>query len=124
MTSNLKVLFVDDDVLMRRIMELFLYGKVRAFLALGSAEEALEHLKAESFDVVISDYVLPGMSGLAFLEHVGRIRPESMRILVTGYGTREIEQEAEGIGVHAYLSKPFQGEQLKGILAQWEGVNR
>lgn len=115
--SNLKVLFIDDDRLLRRSMEYYFRKKVSFFLALESAEQALERLKDESFDVVICDYILTGMNGLAFFEALGKTHPDIVKVLVTGYPDDDMSEEVKRIGIDHFISKPFDGKKIERAIA-------
>ncbi len=67
---------------------------------------ALELFKTQSFDLLITDQRMPGMSGLELVAHVRREYPETRAILITGFGSPEIEAEARRLA-DGYLTKPF-----------------
>jgi DNA-binding NtrC family response regulator len=112
----MKVLLIDDDKHMRHSLGYFLKQKISAFAALVNAEEALERLDNEPYDIVICDYRLPGMNGLTFFEILGRTSPDTIRILITAYANKEIEAEAIRVGVHDFIRKPFDGKTIEKSL--------
>lgn len=116
---HLKVLFIDDDQLLRRSMLYYFKKKVSFFLSLESAEQALERMEKDPFhfDVVICDYRLPGMDGLAFLEKLGGLHAGTKRILVTAYGDRDLEERSRGMGIDHFIPKPFDGEKVERAMA-------
>jgi DNA-binding NtrC family response regulator len=57
-------------------------------LALETAEEGVDALKSDSYDIIISDYRLPGMDGLEFFKLIGESHPNAIMILATAYGNR------------------------------------
>lgn len=77
---------------------------------------ALRLLEGGGFDVIVSDIVLPWVSGLQFLEMARRLDPDVPVLLMTGYATREVALEALGKGAAGLLEKPFTTDQLLGAL--------
>ncbi len=71
-----------------------------------SALAAIELFKTKTFDLLITDQRMPGMSGLELIAHVRREYPETRAILITGFGSPEIEAEARRLA-DGYLTKPF-----------------
>ena len=72
-----------------------------------TAEEGLQALKQEWFDIIISDLQLPGIDGVEFFKRAMRSHPHTVRILISGYGNQRAVSEALEIGVHAFIKKPF-----------------
>jgi DNA-binding NtrC family response regulator len=70
------------------------------------ADIALKRLRYEQFDLVVTDLRMPGTSGLELIRHVRQTRPGMRTMLITAYGTPEIEDQARLLGA-AYLCKPF-----------------
>lgn len=75
----------------------------------GSAEEALEWLRAKRYELVITDVNLPGMDGLALAE---RLRGMPV-IVVSGSPEAELEQRARAAGARAFLAKPYSPAELR-----------
>lgn len=78
----------------------------------GSAEEALGKLVTQAYDLVITDYRLPGIDGVALIRKLRRLRPYTRAILMTGFGDERIEAEVRELGARFYLIKPFPVEKL------------
>lgn len=105
--KTMRVLFIDDHDWIRSAMEYFFRKKMLAFVALENAEMALEHLKNEAYDIIICDYKLPGINGLEFFNLLEERFPGVIKILITAYASTEIAIEADKIGVHDFIQKPF-----------------
>ncbi len=71
-----------------------------------SGENALEHLRDGSFDLLITDLRMPGLGGLELLQQLRQISPTTRSILITAYGSPEVEQRAKSLA-DAYIPKPF-----------------
>ena len=112
----MRVLFIDDDHLIRRSMGYYFRKKVSIFVALESAEQALDRMKEEVFDVVICDYRLPGMDGLCFFENLKESHSRMKKILVTAYSNNRLEKEVKEMGVHAFIQKPFDAKEIEAAL--------
>ena len=72
-----------------------------------SAEDGLTRLKAEPFDLLITDKNLPGLDGLEVLKQARTAQPRLRALLITGFPTPETQVAANDLGVHAYVTKPF-----------------
>ncbi len=77
-----------------------------------SGEEALTRLRKSHFDLLITDLRMAGMSGLELLGECRTISPTTGSILITAYGSPEVEQSANQLAVDAYLAKPFSMQKL------------
>ena len=100
------ILLVEDDTSLRRIMQLRLEGGPYAVTCVSSAEEALLALERQPFQLVVSDLMMPGLSGLDLLRRVKADHPETPVILLTAYGSVESAVEAMKCGALDYLTKP------------------
>lgn len=118
MDQNVTVLCVDDDIFIQKMVATFLEGYFRVVLAY-SAEEGLDLLQTQGpFDIVISDYEMPGMKGVEFLRLVRELWPETTRILASGGGADpEVVTQAISAGnISHFLSKPFDVISLRNLL--------
>jgi DNA-binding NtrC family response regulator len=107
------ILLIDDDDSMRRVMEFSLVEAGYAVRAAASGEEGLRLLEKETFDAVITDVTMPGMSGMEVLAGV-REREERLPVIViTAYGTIESAVEAMKQGAFDYITKPFNRDELR-----------
>jgi DNA-binding NtrC family response regulator len=111
--STIDILVVDDDVSTRDLLSEVLTEEGFRVVTSGSAEEALEIGRHESFAVIISDMRLgPNLNGLDVLRAYKAIQPESEVILITAFGSMETAIEAVKAGAFDYLSKPFKLEEV------------
>lgn len=115
---KMKILLVDDDEWIRDSLSVFFEAEGCHLLALETAEEALQVLNRQSYDIIISDYRLPGMDGLELLSLIGNSHPHAMKILVTAYGNKDVVSEASRIGIDDLIQKPFKIEVVKESIAQ------
>ena len=107
--SPATILIVEDEqrvaTALSRVLSLP-QGGSHAVITCISGEEALVKLQATAVDLVITDLRMPGMSGLDLLEEAHRISPNTRSILITAFGTLDVEQRAHYLA-NAYLPKPF-----------------
>ena len=105
--KKLKTLLIDDNVIVRDTVQMIFARKGCLIKAYETAEEGLQALEKERFDIIISDLKLPGIDGVEFFKRAMRSHPDTVRILISGYGDQSTISEAFEIGVHALISKPF-----------------
>ncbi|MFQ3598316.1 MAG: response regulator [Chloroherpetonaceae bacterium] len=112
MSSQSKLLFVDDEPLILQSLSI-LFDEYIVFTA-ESGADALEILKQNTIDVVISDQRMPQMSGVDFLRCAKEISPNSIRILMTGYADLQAVVDSVNVGeIFRYINKPWNAEKLK-----------
>jgi CheY-like chemotaxis protein len=119
----LNILLVDDD---RNLVTTLSHGlrkalgKATSVAVCFSGSEALSMLATQAFDVVVSDFNMPGPSGLEFLNRIRQDHREMMLVLITAYGTDALEEGVRQLGV-GYITKPFEPSSLAQII---HGLNR
>jgi response regulator RpfG family c-di-GMP phosphodiesterase len=101
-----RILIIDDEPNVLSVL-FSLLGKSYDCKTATSAFEALELLKAESFDLVLSDIMMPGMSGLELVSEVHRIDPLLVVVLISGNLNIQSAIEAMRRGAYDYVTKPF-----------------
>jgi DNA-binding response OmpR family regulator len=105
--KSTKTLLIDDDPFVRNSMELAFNQKGYPIRIVDSAEEGLNVIEQEAFDIIISDYHLPGINGLDFFRQVISRNYESINVLISAGGDHDAIAIAYAIGVNDYLPKPF-----------------
>jgi two-component system response regulator HydG len=111
-----RILMVDADEDLLHLMGEYLESAGLEYdLAVG-AEQARNLLKRSEYDMVVSDFNMPGESGLDLLSYVSSMYPETPFVLMTGYDDPWIKREAMRMGVHAYIKKPFYLNELSQII--------
>ncbi len=103
-----RILVVDDQREVARVLRTALELSNRGYYVVDvpSGEEALLEL-GRGFDVVVTDYRLPGMTGAELLRRVAKTKPEIKAILITGYPLDEVKQELKGVEVYKIFEKPI-----------------
>jgi two-component system, cell cycle sensor histidine kinase and response regulator CckA len=112
------VLFVDDEELIGQLVAEALSCRGYCVSCCRSGAEALDVLarRCDTIDAMITDQTMPGMTGLALAESVGRLLPDMPIILCTGYTNASIEREAKQAGISAVLPKPIMMKDLTAAL--------
>ncbi|HEX8720647.1 MAG TPA: HD domain-containing phosphohydrolase [Pyrinomonadaceae bacterium] len=104
--SRARVLVADDEPEIRDVLS-DLLSPLYDCVAVGSAEEAVECLRGGAFDLVISDIMMGGMSGLELIPRVRELSPDTVVIMISGVQTVESAIEALRAGAFDYVMKPF-----------------
>jgi two-component system, NtrC family, response regulator HydG len=107
-----RLLLVEDDEVFQRPLHRTLELKGYEVLPAHSAEEALDLLKAEDVDLVLTDRRLPGIDGVELVRHIKADHPDLAVVVMTAYGTIESAVEAMRLGAEDYLVKPFEAAEL------------
>ena len=116
--SGARLLVVDDDADMLRLLSLRLEGAGYQVTAVTSAETALTQLEIEHPQLVLSDVRLPGRDGLQLFDEIRKKHPSLPVILLTAHGTIPDAVEATSRGVFTYLTKPYDARELLGKVAE------
>lgn len=106
MDTNIKILVVDDDEVVRLS---YLRSLADAHWIVESAwdgNEALRAIKEKAFDVVLLDLRMPGVDGMEVLKAIKDKWPETEVVIITGYPSIETAKQAVRLGAHDYLAKP------------------
>ncbi|RYZ64773.1 MAG: response regulator, partial [Proteobacteria bacterium] len=107
MTAGKRVLLVDDESEIRDMIRDSLYALDLSFSDANNGLEALELLRAEHFDLVITDYNMPKMNGLQLVKEMQSAGFNIPTMWLTGRGTDALYKEACRYGVTDYIDKPF-----------------
>ncbi len=109
----LRLLIAEDERPLRALLFEELQEPGREIRLAANGLEALDLLKEEKFDLLITDIKMPGMSGIELLKEAKRLQPHLLVIIITGYATLESAIEALKEGAYDYIRKPFSLEELK-----------
>ena len=109
-----RVLYVDDDEVMKVLVERLLTRAGYRPVCHGSVQQALAALRADpaAWDVVVTDYSMPELSGIEFARQLLSIRPDLPVIVISGYVSDELRLAARACGVHAVIQKQYTLEEL------------
>ncbi len=116
-TGNERVLFVDDELALIELGERILVYLGYQVTTRTSSVEALELFRAnpEAFDLVITDYTMPNMTGGELAKHILAIRPGMPIVLCTGFSEVFTEEKAQSLGIQGYVMKPISIHDLANI---------
>ncbi|MGD1044278.1 MAG: response regulator [Bacteroidota bacterium] len=104
-TQSLRVLVADDDHPYSVLLKKALAGRGHSVVVCNSAEDALHYLQKEHFDIVLLDYKMEGINGINVLQWMYGKKMDVPVILITGYGSEEIYEEAYKWGASEYFVK-------------------
>ena len=116
------ILVVDDEGAIRYSITKTLQRVGYHVEAAASGEEALEMMKNQNYDVVLTDIRMPGLTGVELLRRIKEEAPDAVVILLTGYASLETAIESLRLGAHDYLVKPSSSQDIRTSVAQ--GVER
>jgi len=114
--DEIKLLLVDDDASIRRAYQRALMRNGWRVDAVGSGQEAIEHMRLGPFDAVLSDISMPGMTGLEFLRSVREHDLDVPVILMTGDPELDSAMRAVEYGAFRYLVKPVESSLLDDVV--------
>jgi len=117
-TAAPRILVVDDEAIARRNLEHVLSQENYLVKVAANGEEALRLLGAERFDVVVTDYKMEKVDGLAVLEGVKELSPETTVIMVTGFATLPTAVQAMRLGSYHVLAKPLKLDELRQTIRE------
>lgn len=111
------ILVVDDEENIRHALARALHKENYRILQAGDPDEALGILRQSRVDLVISDYMMPGMTGLEFIKRIRALYPGIVRIMLTGHAETDMVIAAINEGeIYRFLIKPWDNMDLKILL--------
>jgi two-component system cell cycle response regulator CpdR len=116
MQTPLRILYVEDNELVREVTAELLAEEQRQIVACADAEEALREFAEKPFDVVITDVSLPVMSGIDLARSILRIKPRFPIIIASGYSL-DFGLENWGANVRAII-KPFEAPEIDALISE------
>src|SRR3990172_5383084 len=126
MARHGSVLVIDDEEIMREILEALLTREGYAVRLAGQAQEGLELARTVPFDAAIVDVMLPGMDGIAVLDELKKLDEDLPVVMITAFAAVENAIGAMKRGAFDYITKPFKNDEvlvvLRNALAQHRRV--
>jgi two-component system response regulator PilR (NtrC family) len=114
---DIRVLVVDDEQSMRELLAIMLRQAGYQVSVADGGEAAIESLKTESFDLVVTDLRMRTIDGLSVLKAAKEHAPRTVVLVVTAYASTETAVEAMKLGAYDYVTKPFKLDELKVTVA-------
>lgn len=112
------LLIADDEPNIRRVLEAMFAKDGFTVLTAENGKRAIDIASANSIDVLITDLIMPDMTGVDVLRSVKQLHPECASIMVTAYGTIKTAVEAMRLGAFNYLTKPFDMDEVRLVVKQ------
>jgi two-component system, cell cycle response regulator CpdR len=113
--APLRILYVEDNLIVREVTTELLAQEQRQIVAMGTAEDALQALEANDFDLLITDVSLPVMSGMDLARNVLKSKPQFAIIIASGYFV-DLTLKAWGPNVRSII-KPFDGAAIEALIS-------
>jgi two-component system, NtrC family, response regulator AtoC len=115
-----RILLIDDDQLLLIALRAAFEQRARPIVVdtASTAEQALRLVQLTDYDTIVSDFNMPGLNGIDFLKECKTTRPDIPIILLTGYGTYELEEEALNQGAYALVQKPVDAEVFVSVVTR------
>ncbi len=114
--ANPRIMIIDDEKIVGDMAKMSLEAEGYAVETFLNAEPALERLKKEKFDVVVTDYKMKGIDGMEVLRTVRSLYPGTQVIMITAFANLDAAIEALRRDVHDFFPKPVRIKQLKASI--------
>jgi CheY-like chemotaxis protein/predicted regulator of Ras-like GTPase activity (Roadblock/LC7/MglB family) len=115
-----RVLVVDDDknisMMLQRTLQTL--GPEYHIITVEDAVSAINLIEKEPFDLILTDYMMPVMTGVDLALAVRRISPDTQVVLMTAYGTARLRDTSKFLGIDEFLDKPFELNTIRDIVKQ------
>jgi len=119
-----RALIIEDDDTVRDVLDAFLKEKGFATLLAVTGEQGLDLLRSEEIDIILTDLVMPGVSGMDVLTEATTSRLNAPVIVMTAFGTVQTAVEAMKNGAFDYITKPFKLDELMIVIERALSVSK
>jgi signal transduction histidine kinase len=116
MDREMRILVVDDEDIVHKSCQRILRNDNYLIDSAYSAEEGLEKLEQSSYDLILSDLMMPGMGGMEFLRIIKEKKINVTVVIFTGYATAETARKALKMGAFDYIPKPFTPDEFREVV--------
>lgn len=110
--EDIRILVVDYEAVVRESLTAWLRENGFSAYPVEDGPMALERVKAEDWDILMVDLIMPGMNGMEVLEEVKRLKPEIAVLIITAYPSIDTAVKAMKVGAYDYIVKPFNPEEV------------
>ena len=114
--DRMRILVLDDEAPIVNLCLRILQADHHAVAGFTKIDEALARLAAETFDLLVVDYMMPGRNGFEVIRQARAYRPNIKVVLITGHGTPKVLGEAHEMKLSGILVKPFTPDELAGVV--------
>ena len=121
---NSRILLIEDDANIASSLQLVLGNEGHDVVLTARGDEGFARAQRENFDVVVTDWKLPGLNGIELVRQLHAAQPRLPIILMTAHGTSETAIEATKFGAFDYLMKPFEMEELLEVVERAAAASR
>ncbi len=118
-----RILIVDDEEAIRQTLREYFESEGFEVLEAADGTSAIEIARRERFEVVLTDLKMPDIDGLQVVDEIGRIRPDAVALILTGYPSPETTARALKLGCRGYITKPINLRHLR-YLIYWGLIQR
>lgn len=112
----IKILVVDDDKLIRWSLKEMFSQEGYDVDTVATAAEALTHVEDTNYNLICADIDIEDENGIEMLKKLKMVQPEVKIIILSAYSRNQIEPQVEELSILSIIEKPFQSEQIKGIV--------
>ncbi len=119
MADQVKVLVVDDEeIVLKSVTKVLKDDDEHEFVVDTAlcADEGLQRMERQEYDIIVTDLMMPGIDGLEFIERIRQVNSQSRIIMITGYATMRTALQALRKGAFEYIAKPFTQEELRNVV--------
>lgn len=118
MTEPRTILVADDEPNIRRVLEAMFTKDGYTVLTAENGKKAIDIAGSNTIDILISDLIMPDMTGVEVLRAVKDIQPHCAALMITAYGTIKTAVEAMRLGAFNYIAKPFEMDEVRLMVKQ------
>jgi len=118
MNRQMRILLVDDEQEFAQSMAMILETNGYIVQTADSAQSAIEYLKNDRFDLVVTDINMPGMDGIELMHLIRQMYPDQRIIVITGFPSYKSQEEAFKMGAIHYITKPFVIKRFLGLVSK------
>lgn len=116
MKSRARVLVIDDEALMRRLVRKILIKEGYSVATASGPPDALQKLSHAKFDIAITDLRMPEVDGFSFITQLRELHADTSLIVMTGFGDTETADQVRARGADEYITKPFNEREIQVIV--------